>query len=84
MNSSDNKMQKVLMALRTLCDIQCQPMTLPSQILWPKTRQIANYCDMDIYATRRYLIKLVNKKQAYMSDGRINNTYRWYIIDPMP
>lgn len=71
------------MALQVLCDFECPPTTLPPQVQWPKTRHIADFCNMDIYTSRRYLIKLVKNNKAYMSNGLIKNSLRWYIADPV-
>ncbi len=79
-NSSD-KISRVLVALRALCNTERLPATLPPQSLWPKTRHIADLCDMDIYTSRRYLMGLVKSKKAYMSNGPVNNSLRWYIAD---
>lgn len=76
------EMCRVLSALQTLCNGSCPKVTLPVQAMWPKTRHIADYCDMDIYTTRHYLIKLVERNKAYMSSCSINNSLRWYIVDP--
>jgi hypothetical protein len=77
------EIEKVLAALQVLCNFKCPPATLPPQMLWPKTRYIADFCDMDIYTSRRYLMKLVKNNQAYMSAGIINNSLRWYIAGPV-
>ncbi|MFC0227465.1 FaeA/PapI family transcriptional regulator [Serratia aquatilis] len=83
-SDSNKELIRVLTALRTLCDIKCSSTTLPPQSLWPKTRHIADYCGMDIYTSRRYLMKLAKSKKAYMSDGSINNSLRWHIAPPTP
>lgn len=76
-----NKLDRILDALRDLSNFACPPTSLPPQEVWPKTRHIANYCNLDIYTTRNYLMKLVNNNQAYVSSGTINNSLRWYIIE---
>ncbi len=80
---NSKEIEKVLMALQVLCNYECSAPPLPSQILWPKTRHIADLCDMNIYTSRRYLMKLVKNNKAYMSAGLINNSLRWYIADPV-
>lgn len=81
--NSNDEMGRVLVALQTLCNVGCLPVTLPPQSLWPKTRHIADFCDMDIYTSRRYLMKLVKNNKAHMSEGSVNNSLRWYIVDPV-
>jgi hypothetical protein len=80
-NSSE--MEQVLIALQVLCNVKCLPLTLPPQELWPKTRHIADFCDMDIYTSRRNLMKLLRNNKVYMSTGSINNSLRWYIAAPI-
>lgn len=77
----NNKLNNVLDALRVLSNLASHSTTLPPQEMWPKTRHIANYCDLNIYTSRRYLMKLVNNNQAQVSSGPINNSLRWYIIE---
>ncbi|WP_422528795.1 faeA-like family protein [Serratia fonticola] len=78
-----DRISRVLVALQTLCNADGLPATLPPQSLWPKTRHIADFCDMDIYTSRRYLIKLVKSNKAYKSNGPVNNSLRWYIANPV-
>ncbi|WP_257017915.1 faeA-like family protein [Serratia fonticola] len=78
----EREIERVLIALQVLCNLKCSSGILPPQELWPKTRHIANFCDMDIYTSRRYLMKLVRNNKVYMSDGLINNSLRWYIVAP--
>ncbi|WP_447883598.1 faeA-like family protein [Serratia fonticola] len=81
--SDGSNLERVLMALQALCDFECSLKTLPPQVQWPKTRHIADFCNMDIYTSRRYLMKLVKNHKAYMSAGLINNSLRWYIAEPV-
>jgi hypothetical protein len=81
---NDKKIDKVLMALQVLCNYECSSSPLPSQTLWPQTRQVADFCDMNIFTCRRYLMKLVKSNQAYVSAGLINNSWRWYIAAATP
>ncbi|MFC0226911.1 FaeA/PapI family transcriptional regulator [Serratia aquatilis] len=76
----DKKLSRVLLALQSLCSDEDASDTLPSPELWPKTRHIADYCGIDIYASRRYLMQLVKNHQAYVSSSAINNSLRWYIV----
>ncbi len=53
---------KVLTALQVLSRVDCcPPDTLPPRDKWPKARDIADYCDTNIYVSRYYLMKLVNR-----------------------
>lgn len=74
---------KILAALKTLSCVDCPPDTLPPQDKWPKTRDIADYCDTSIYVSRYYLMKLVQKKKAYVSSRSDHKSLRWYIASPI-
>ncbi len=60
------------------------PSAACNEALWPKTRQIAELCDINIYISRYCLMKLVKDKKAYVSPKSINNSLRWYIAEPAP
>lgn len=79
-NQQDKDIDRILEALRVLSSSDCLPLTLPPQGLWPKTRDIANYCDLSIYSTRHYLMKLVHNHRAYVSAGLLHNSLRWWYI----
>lgn len=73
---------KVLTALQVLSHVDCPLGTLPPQDKWPKTRDIADYCDTNIYVSRYYLMKLVKKKKAHVSSMPDQKSLRWCIATP--
>lgn len=79
---SDN-LARVLVALQVLSNKGCANALLPPQDEWPTTRQIANYCNINIYDSRRYLMKLVKDKKAQVSSKSINNSLHWFIAVPL-
>jgi hypothetical protein len=77
----EQQLNTVLNALRALCKHDVHHSTIPPQVNWPKTREIAEYCEITIYLARYYLLRLVNDKKAYVTSGALNNSLRWYIAD---
>ncbi len=77
----EKQLNNVLIALRVLCQRDIHHTTLPPQVQWPKTREIAEYCEMTIYLARYYLLRLVENKKAYVTSGALNNSLRWYIAE---
>lgn len=78
-HDGENSLGEILAALQTLSHAD-NSAPLPPEALWPKTRHIANYCNLSIYATRRYLMILVKMNKAHVSSGPIDNSLRWYIV----
>lgn len=81
---SEKQINKVLSALYDLCQSEQNHTSLPPQVQWPKTREIAEYCEITIYRARYYLLRLVEKEKAYVNYDAINNSLRWYITDNSP
>lgn len=75
---SQDKLNRVFVALRTLSPLE----STRNEELWPKTRDISDLCDINIYISRYYLMKLVKEKKAAVSEGIINNSKRWCITEP--
>lgn len=89
MSSQTNKerekqLNNVFSALQTLCKRDIHHTAIPPQNQWPKTREIAEYCETTIYLARYYLLRLVENKKAYVTPGALNNSLRWYIADSSP
>ncbi len=84
MRYEDKQLEKILSALQKLCNNYDHQgvLVLPPENQWPKTREIAEYCDVTIYIARHYLMKLVEKKKAYVTATLVNNSLRWYIAAP--
>ncbi|TQI82248.1 FaeA-like protein [Serratia fonticola] len=77
----EKQLNNVLIALQDLCKHDTHHTTIPPQTQWPKTREIAEYCEMTIYLARYYLLRLVENKQAYVTPTPLNNSLRWYVAD---
>lgn len=74
---STDELNQVLAALQALST----PNSACNEEMWPKTRHVAELCDINIYLSRYYLMKLVKDKKAYVSSRSINNSLRWYIAE---
>lgn len=73
------ELNRVLAALGNLSP----PNATCNEEIWPKTRYIAELCDINIYIARYYLMKLVKEKKASVSSRSINNSLRWYITESL-
>ncbi|MHA7844938.1 FaeA/PapI family transcriptional regulator [Serratia sp. D1N4] len=80
----EQQLNNVLNALRALCKRDVHHSAIPPQVNWPKTREIAEYCEITIYLARYYLLRLVDDKKAYVTSGSLNNSLRWYIAESAP
>ena len=72
----------MLNALARLCSARMSSFEgslLPPPELWPKTREMADQCDENIYTTRTLLLTLVKEGKVYISSHPINNSLRWFI-----
>lgn len=68
----------IFRAVSTLC--QFKHITSSAQPKkWPSTREIAEYCELNIYQTRYVLLNLVKKGLVEVSPRSINNSLRWRI-----
>ncbi|MCW2258471.1 hypothetical protein M2263_004562 [Providencia alcalifaciens] len=47
---------------------------MPEEKYWPRTRDIAEYCQFSIYKTRHLLVKLSEKGLVKSSSKMINNS----------
>lgn len=78
-------MNFILSAIRAL--IKCNKMDYDKGVIditqeekdWPKTRDIAEYCQFSIYKTRHLLIKLSEKGLVQSSSKTINNSLHWHV-----
>ncbi|HHQ4313450.1 TPA: LuxR C-terminal-related transcriptional regulator [Serratia fonticola] len=73
------ELNRVFAALRALSP----PNATNNEKMWPKTREIAERCGINIYNSRYYLMMLVNEKKAAVSERSINNSKRWCIAEPI-
>ncbi|NBJ34219.1 FaeA/PapI family transcriptional regulator [Serratia fonticola] len=46
---------------------------------WPSTRQLAEYCQLDIYQARHLLLKLVEAGYIQVTPGTKGSTLRWHL-----
>lgn len=50
----------------------------PQYDAWPKTRVIADACDISIYSARVYLLELKKDGKVLCSHKKINKSLHWY------
>lgn len=79
---SERLSAQVYGVLTTLC-AQCYGPggEMPPQNAWPKTRDIADICDISIYRSRSVLLALVARGKVQVTAHSINNSLRWFIIE---
>lgn len=53
---------------------------LPDPVRWPKTRQLADACNEDIYTARLLLLSLESEGKVLCSHRSIQNSLRWYPV----
>ncbi|MDA5483380.1 hypothetical protein PGS49_22530 [Yersinia intermedia] len=79
---SERLVTQVYAVLSTLCAERRGPDgAMPPQNLWPKTRDIADICDISIYRSRSVLLALVARGKVQVTAHSINNSLRWFIIE---
>jgi hypothetical protein len=71
-----NKKKRMMAALYAACPDA--PTPLPDPALWPKTRQLADACNEDIYTARLLLLALESDGKVLCSHRSIQNSLRWY------
>ncbi|WP_417903533.1 FaeA/PapI family transcriptional regulator [Chania multitudinisentens] len=47
--------------------------------MWPKTRELADQCGVNIYVARTLLLALEKEGKVHCSHRSINNSLRWYV-----
>lgn len=72
----DFKKKKMLEVLCSFCTANAKP--LPDMSQWPKTRELADACDVDIYTARLLLLLLEKEGKALCSHRSIRNSFRWF------
>ncbi|OVZ85488.1 FaeA/PapI family transcriptional regulator [Yersinia intermedia] len=79
---SERQVTQVYGVLSTLCAQRYGPDgEIPPQSAWPKTRDIADLCDISIYLSRQVLLTLVARCKVQVTPHSINNSLRWFIIE---
>lgn len=74
----EKPIELILKATTLLCANKCLT-SLSHPETWPSTREIAEFCDMDIYRARYWLLKLLDLGLIDTQERSINNTLRWRV-----
>ncbi|AIN18262.1 hypothetical protein CH54_1677 [Yersinia rochesterensis] len=84
MKPKDQRKEEVMGILEEHCNVLKEQFTesLPPVINWPKTRELADKAQLDIYTARLVLMKLVDENRARMSETKVMNSLRWFIAYP--
>ncbi|CFQ48093.1 faeA-like family protein [Yersinia alsatica] len=84
MKPKDKRKEEVLGILAEHCNVLKEQFTetLPPVTSWPKTRELADKAQLDIYTARLVLMKLVDEDRAKMSETKVMNSLRWFIAHP--
>ncbi|CNH78274.1 Uncharacterised protein [Yersinia massiliensis] len=69
------QLQKLCLARMKTTDL----LHIPPPERWPKTRELAELCDENIYAARTLLLALEVEGKIYCTYRSINNSLRWFI-----
>lgn len=76
--------KKALMMKKLLLLCQEVQVPPPEPDEWPKTRQLADACNEDIYTARLLLLALEKDGMVMCSHRSIQNSLRWYPTDVAP
>lgn len=76
----DDKKRMMLKAIYSVIPEVCFPPPEPEE--WPKTRQLADICNEDIYTARLLLLSLAQEGKILCSHHSIGNSLRWYPTAP--
>ncbi|AAS60615.1 faeA-like family protein [Yersinia pestis] len=84
MTAKNQRKEEVMSILEDHCNVLKKqfPGSLPPVHNWPKTRDVADKAQLDIYTARLVLMKLVDEKRARMSETKVMNSLRWFIAHP--
>ena len=84
MKPNDQRKEEVMGILEEKCNALKEQFieSPPPVINWPKTRELADKAQLDIYTARLVLMKLVDENRAKMSDTKVMNSFRWFIAHP--
>ncbi|MFJ1230498.1 faeA-like family protein [Yersinia proxima] len=84
MKPNDQRKEEVMGILEEKCNALKEQFieSPPPVINWPKTRELADKAQLDIYTARLVLMKLVDENRAKMSDTKVMNSLRWFIAHP--
>lgn len=84
MKSKNHRKEEVMSILEEKCHALKEQFSesLPPVTNWPKTRELADKAQLDIYTARLVLMKLVDENRAKMSETKVMNSLRWFIVHP--
>jgi len=51
----------------------------PPMINWPRTRELADQAQLDIYTARLVLMKLADENRVKMSETKVMNSLCWFV-----
>lgn len=69
---------EILMTLLRLTPERKKEPSPPAPEKWVTTRDVADAHQISIYKARQILLALVTRDLVMVSDGKVNNSLRWY------
>ncbi|MDN0122960.1 faeA-like family protein [Yersinia aleksiciae] len=84
MKPKNQRKEEVMGILEKTCNSLQEQFSeaIPPVDRWPKTRELADKAQLDIYTARLVLMKLVDENRAKMSETKVLNSLRWFIAQP--
>ncbi|MBS0055612.1 faeA-like family protein [Yersinia sp. Marseille-Q3913] len=84
MKPKNQRKEEVMGILEETCHVLKEQFSesVPPVESWPKTRELADKAQLDIYTARLVLMKLVAENRAKMSETKVLNSLRWFIAQP--
>ncbi|WP_392432197.1 FaeA/PapI family transcriptional regulator [Yersinia sp. HM-2024] len=84
MKPKDQRKEEIMGILEEYCHVLKEQFSEspPPVINWPKTRELADKAQLDIYTARLVLMKLVDENRVKMSETKVMNSLRWFIAYP--
>ncbi|CFQ34977.1 MULTISPECIES: hypothetical protein [Yersinia] len=84
MKPKNQRKEEVMEILAETCHVLKEQFneSVPPVDSWPKTRELADKAQLDIYTARLVLMKLVDENRAKMSETKVLNSLRWFIAQP--
>ncbi|CNH14572.1 Uncharacterised protein [Yersinia aldovae] len=80
----NQRKEEIMEILEEKCNALKEQFTesLPPVVNWPKTRELADKAQLDIYTARLVLMKLVDENRVKMSETKVMNSLRWFTAQP--
>lgn len=81
MGYRNQRKEEVMEILEEKCNALKQQFTEspPPMANWPKTRELADQAQLDIYTARLVLMKLANENRVKMSETKVMNSLCWFV-----